>query len=148
MSKEILYPDETAQVHRRSSAGQFSNFLSVMKDGTWSPVVFNQLDGIRCETVKSHPIILELRPTLGYIYPEKRCVFVKDDLVSYAKEGVEEKLLPEEFGGTGDEWYQEAIDEESLVGLAGDTPLGLHTEQVTRVGLDYVVSDETLPAVD
>ena len=144
---EMLFPDENPQAKRLSSINQFSNFLSVMKDGAWSPVVFDQLDGIRCETVKSHPVILETKPTLGHIFPEKQCTYVSDRLLSFHKEGVEQRLLPEAFGGKG-EFYDAFIDEDSLVGLGPNTVLGLRSVEKRRVGLDYVVSDQTLPPVE
>ena len=59
MAYPILYPDEgSEQVHRHSSIDQFRGFLSVMKKGGWAPIVFDQLDGINCEDIVSHPVII------------------------------------------------------------------------------------------
>ena len=67
---KVLYPVEDAQVHRHSSIDQFNGFLSTYKQGGWAPIVFDQLDGINCETIKSHPVILVLAMILA-IYSRK-----------------------------------------------------------------------------
>ena len=105
MAFEILYPDESnEQVHRRSSIDQFRGFLSTMVKGGWAPIVFDQLDGINCETIISHPVIISFGGDVGYVFPEAYCTYASDKFVYFDKEGVEQKLLPECFGGGGD-WY-------------------------------------------
>lgn len=58
MAFDILYPVEDAQVHRHSSIDQFKGFLSAYIKGGWAPIVFDQLDGITCEEVKTHPVAI------------------------------------------------------------------------------------------
>ena len=148
MAFDILYPDEgNEQVHRHSSIDQFRGFLSVMKKGGWAPIVFDQLDGINCETVISHPVIISFGDDVGYIFPEAHCTYASDHFVYFDKEGVEQKLLPECFGGGG-EFYDTFIKSNSFVNFDDDSSVGVHNTKKLRTGLSYVLADETLPAVD
>ena len=144
---DILYPDEHEQVHRHSSIDQFRGFLSTMVKGGWAPIVFDQLDGINCETIMSHPVILSFGGDVGYVFPEAHCSYASDHFVYFDKEGVEQKLLPECFGGGG-EFYDTFIKSNSFVNFDDDSSVGVHNTKRTRVGLSYVLADETLPAVD
>ena len=147
MAFDILYPDESAeQVHRHSSIDQFRGYLSTMVKGGWAPIVFDQLDGINCETIISHPVIISFGGDVGYVFPEAHCTYASDKFIYYDKEGVEQKLLPECFGGGG-ELYDEFIKSNSFVNFDNDTSLGLHTTKTLRTGLSYVLADENLPAV-
>lgn len=148
MAYPILYPDEgNEQVHRHSSIDQFKGFLSVMKKGGWAPIVFDQLDGINCETIISHPIIISWGDDLGYIFPEAHCSYASDKFVYFDKKGVRHRVLPECFGGGG-EMYEEFINANTFVNFDNDTSVGSHNTLRLRTGLDYVIADETLPAVD
>lgn len=144
---EILYADEVEQVHRYSSIDQFRGFLSTMVKGGWAPIVFDQLDGINCETIISHPVIISFGDDIGYIFPEAHCTYASDHFVYFDKEGVEQKLLPECFGGGG-EFYDTFIKSNSFVNFDDDTSVGTHNLKRNRVGLSYVIADETLPAAD
>ena len=144
---DILYPVNDAQVHRHSSIDQFRGFLSTMVKGGWAPIVFDQLDGINCETIISHPVIISFGGDVGYIFPEARCTYASDHFVTVDKEGVEQKLLPECFGGGG-EFYDEFIKSNSFINFSNDSSLGIHNTKTTRTGLSYVTADENLPAVD
>lgn len=147
---DILYPVDDAQVHRHSSIDQFRGFLSVMIKGGWAPIVFDQLDGINCETIKSHPVILSLGDDIGYVFPEAHCTYASDHFVYFDKEGVEQKLLPECFG-EGGEFYDAFIKSNSFVnfdGPDGGSSVGVHETKTLRTGLDYVLADKTLPSVE
>ena len=145
---EILYPDEgNEQVHRHSSIDQFRGFLSTMVKGGWAPIVFDQLDGINCETIISHPVIISFGDDIGYIFPEAHCTYASDHFVYFDKEGVEQKLLPECFGGGG-EFNDTFIKSNSFVNFSNDSSVGTHNLKRNRVGLSYVIADETLPAAD
>lgn len=144
---EILYPDENPQVHRHSSIDQFKGFISVYKEGGWAPIVFDQIDGITCDTVESHPIIVSFGDDLGYVFPEAHCTFASDKFIYFDKEGVEHKLLPECMGGKG-EFYDYYVNKNSFLNFDSDASLGVHNKQVLRTGLDYVIADETLPSDD
>lgn len=144
---EILYPDEHDQVHRHSSIDQFRGFLSTMVKGGWVPIVFDQLDGINCETIISHPVIISFGGDVGYVFPEAHCTYASDHFVYFDKEGVEQKLLPECFGGGG-EFYDTFIKSNSFVNFDDDSSVGVHNTKKLRTGLSYVLADENLPAVD
>lgn len=144
---EVLYPIDDAQVHRHSSIDQFSGFLSVMIKGGWAPIVFDQLDGINCETIISHPVILSFGNDIGYIFPESHCTYASDKFIYFDKEGVEQRLLPECFGGGG-EFYDEFIKSNSFINFDDDTSVGVHNQKQLRTGLSYVLADKTLPAVN
>lgn len=148
MAFDILYPDETnEQVHRHSSIDQFQGFLAIMKKGGWAPIVFDQLDGITCETVFSHPVILSWGGDIGYIFPEAHCTYASDKFVYFDKEGVEQRLLPECFG-EGGQFYDVFLKSNSFINFSNDTSVGTHSVSHLRTGLDYVLCDETLPAVE
>lgn len=145
---DILYPVNDAQVHRHSSIDQFKGFLSTWKQGGWAPIVFDQLDGITCETVKTHPVVISFEETpIGYVYPEGKCVYSSDRFVYFDKEGVEQRVLPSMFGGNG-ELYETFVNSNSFINFDDDTSLGVHNETPLRVGLDYVLASETLPPVE
>lgn len=146
MAYPILYPTNDAQVHRHSSIDQFRGFLSTMKKGGWAPIVFDQLDGITCETIKSHPIIISFGDDIGYVFPEAHCTYTSDKFVYFDKEGVEQRPLPSCFG-EGGLFYDFYIKSNSFVNFDDDTSVGTHNEIRLRTGLDYVLADETLPAV-
>ena len=148
MAFPILYPDEgKEQVHRHSSIDQFRGFLSTMVKGGWAPIVFDQLDGISCEDIVHHPVIISFGDDIGYIFPEAHCTYASDKFVYFDKEGVEQRLLPECFGGGG-EFYDTFIKSNSFVNFSNDSSVGTHNKKQLRTGLSYVICDETLPAVD
>ena len=147
MAFDILYPVYDSQVHRHSSIDQFRGFLSVMKKGGCTPIVFDQLDGINCETIFSHPVIISFGDDIGYVFPEAHCSYASDHFVYFDKEGVEQKLLPECFG-EGGEFYDTFIKSNSFVNFDNDTSVGVHNTTRLRTGLSYVLADETLPAED
>ena len=145
---EILYADEShEQVHRHSSIDQFGGFLSVMVKGGWAPIVFDQLDGITCETIFSHPVAISFGGDVGYVFPEAHCTYASDKFIYFDKEGVEQRVLPECFGGGG-EFYDEFIKSNSFVNFDNGSSVGTHNQKQLRTGLDYVIADKNLPAVD
>ncbi len=143
MAFDILYPVEDAQVRRYSSIDQFGQFVSAWKQGGWAPIVFDQLDGITCDEIKTHPVIIEWSG-LGYVFPEGRCTYSSDHFIYVDKQGVEQKLLPECMGGKG-EFYDYYVNKSSFVNFDNDASLGVHNTKRLRVGLDYVIANETLP---
>lgn len=145
---DILYPDEkNKQLYRHSSIDQFKDFISVYKKGGWSPIIFDQLDSIVCETIKTHPVIISFNNDTGYIFPEAHCTYSSDHFIYVDKEGVEQRLLPECFGGKG-EFYNEFVKGNSFInfdGPNGGSSAGVHQTKTLRTGLAYVLSDKTLP---
>lgn len=150
MAFDILYPDEkNDQVHRHSSIDQFGEFLSTMVKGGWAPIVFDQLDGVVCDVIKYHPIIIAFGDD-SFVYPEGRCVYASETFIYTDKEGIETKILPECFGGGG-EFYDTFIKSNSFInfdGPDGGSSLGVHNQATLRVGLDYVKADRNLPPVE
>lgn len=146
MAFDILYPTNDAQVHRHSSIDQFRGFLSVMKKGGWAPIVFDQLDGISCVDIYSHPVVISFSDDVGYVFPEAHCTYTSDKFIIVDKEGVEQRVLPECFGGGG-EFYDAFIKSNSFVNFDGNS-LGVSNTKKLRTGLSYVICDESLPPVD
>lgn len=144
---EILYADEKENVRRHSSIDQFSGFLSAYKKGGWAPILFDQLDGIVCETIKTHPVVISFGDDLGYVFPEAHCTYSSDHFVTVDKEGKKQEILPECMGGKG-EFYEFYSKSNSFIDFDDDTSLGVHNTKKLRTGLDYVKAEETLPAVD
>ena len=147
MAFDILYPVNDAQVHRHSSIDQFRGFLSTMVKGGWAPIVFDQLDGINCETIISHPVIISFGDDIGYVFPEAHCTYASDHFVYFDKEGVEQKLLPECFG-EGGEFYDTFVNKNTFINFDSGDSVGVHNRKHIRTGLSYVIADKTLPAVD
>lgn len=147
MAFDILYPVDDAQIHRHSSIDQFRGFLSVWEKGGWAPIVFDQLDGIICDKVKSHPVIISFGDDLGYIYPEASCTYTSDKFIYFDEKGVMQKLLPECYGGKG-EFLEYFSNKNTFLNYDSDNSVGVHNAKTTRIGLSYVKASETLPAVD
>lgn len=147
---EMLYPDEPLNgAKRKSSIDQFSEFLSVMKKGGWAPIVFEQLDGITCDRIKTHPVIISLSDDIGYVFPEAHCSYTSDKFVYFDKEGVEHLPLPDCFGGGG-EFYDRYISKNTFInfdGPDGGSSVGVHEAKRLRIGLSYVLADKNLPPV-
>lgn len=151
MAFDILYPDEkNDQVHRHSSIDQFGDFLSVMVKGGWAPIVFDQLDGINCETIISHPVIISWNDSIGYVFPEAHCTYASDHFVTADKQTIETAVLPSCFGENGD-FYEYWTDKRTFInfdGDAGGSSVGVHNQTTLRIGLSYVKADESLPPVE
>lgn len=146
---EILYATNDAQVHRHSSLDQFKDgFLSAWVKNGWAPIVFDQIDGIgECSGIKSHPVVISFGDDLGYVFPEGECTYFSDRFIYVDKQGVEQRVLPECFGGTG-EFYDVYVEANSFINFDNGTSLGQHDKKTLRVGLSYCVADESLPPVE
>lgn len=147
MAREMLYPIEDSQVSRHSSIDQYRDFLSVIYQGGYTPIVFDQLDGIDCNGAYSHPVVISFSDDIGYQYKDAECTYFSDNFVYFDKEGVEQKLLPECMGGKG-EFYDVFVRSNIFVNFDDDTSIGTHNKIRLRVGTDYVLANKTLPAVD
>lgn len=144
---KMIYASDNPQAHWHSSIDQYKGFLSVIKKGGYTPIVFDQLDGITCETLHTRPVIISFGDFIGYHYPEAKCSFVSDKFIYFDHEGVEEKLLPESFGGQG-EFYLKYIKANSFVNFDNDQSVGVRSTKTLRVGLDYVLADKMLPVAE
>ena len=143
----MLYPVDDAKVHRHSSIDQFKGYLSAMKKGGWAPIVFDKLDGITCDGVKSHPVIINFTDEIGYVFPEAHCTYASDKFIYFDKEGVEQRLLPECMGGGG-ETYEIFIRSNTFVNFGDNSSVGTRATKNLRTGLSYVIADKSLPAVE
>lgn len=144
----MLYPDENLDgAKRKSSIDQFKGFLSIMTKGGWAPIVFDQLDGIDCKGIKTHPVIISLSNDIGYVFPEARCTYASDKFIYFDKEKVEQLPLPECFGGNG-EFYDTYVRKNTFINLDSDDSIGVHNSLQLRTGLSYILCDESLPPVD
>lgn len=147
MTYSMLYPNEgNEQVKRKSSIDQFRGFLSVMTKGGWTPIVFEQLDGITCDHIRSHPVIISLSDDIGYVFPEAHCTYTSDKFVYFDKEGVEQLPLPNCFGGEG-EFYDTYVRKNTFINLDDGSSVGTHNLLQLRTGLSYTLCDENLPPV-
>lgn len=144
---DILYPDEKPQVNRHSSIDQFKGFLAKWEKGGWAPIVFDMLDGITCNEVHTHPVVISFGNDLGYVFPEAHCTYTSDKFVYFDKEGVEQKPLPSCFG-EGGLFYEYYTNQNAFINFGNDSSLGTHNRYSLRTGLDVCLADETLPAVD
>lgn len=147
MARPMLYPDENSQVERHSSINQYNGFFAVLCQGGWSPVVFDQLDGVNCQTVNHHPVVISFTDDIGYHYSDAHCSYASESFIYFDEEGVQEKLLPACYGGGG-ETYLQYVRKNTFVNFDDDASLGLYNRKDLRVGTDYVLAKETLPAVE
>ena len=58
MKITVLEPDEQIDAVNVSTAKQHINKLSVLKGGVWAPIVFDALDYVGCNGVRSHKAIV------------------------------------------------------------------------------------------
>lgn len=147
---EMLYAVNDSQVHRHSSLGQFkNNFLSGWVKNAWAPIVFDQIDSIgECGGIKSHPVAISFGNDLGFVFPEGKCTYFSDHFIVVDKNGVEYKQLPVCQGGKG-ELYPTSTNAFAFINFDGNnSSLGIHQAKGLRVSLDYVIADDTLPAID
>lgn len=144
----LLHSDNTAEdstVKRHSSANQFASCpLTVMKGGIPVPITFDMVDYISCDRVVSHRAMLGDENSIGYNFPMMFTKKASDVYAVYDKAGVVVKQLP---AWAGEGFYKEVETGKSL--LTGDTnALGVHNVEHLRIGLDYVLAEQTLPATD
>lgn len=143
----ILYPDEHPKVNRHSSIDQFNGYLSTYDQGGPIPIVFDQIDGITCETVKSQPVIISYGDDVGYTFPEAHCHYASETFVYFDEEGVEQKPLPSCFG-EGGLFYEYYTNKNTFINDDNDSSIGTYNRYELRTGLDYVICDESLPPAE
>ena len=147
MKKEIpiLFHSDDRRVHAHSSIDQFSKFIATYERGGWTPIEFDCLDYIDCDKVVSHPVIIEFDDELGYYFPIDECEFETDEVVMFEQRGVVLKELPECMG---EGFYQEYEEGEQIINFDNGTSLSTRNKYHLRIGTDYLLSDEFLPADD
>lgn len=142
---EILIHDDDRRIHEHSSIDQFSKFIATYERGGWTPIEFEYLDYIDCDKVVSHPIIIEFDDKLGYYFPIDECEFETDDYILTDERGVVLKELPECLG---EGFYQAWEESENIINFDNNTALGTRNVYHLKIGTDYLLADEFLPAED
>lgn len=144
---EMIYANEKPDVQWHSSVNQYKGFLSVITRGGYTPIVFDQLDGISCETVISHPVIISFGDDIGYHFSDKECSYASDKFIYFDRAETQEVPLPKEFGGNG-EFYIKFIRDNTFVNFDDDNSIGVHDVKKLRVGTNYALADKMLPVAE
>ena len=150
---EILFPDEKKNIKTYSSIDQYNKFIAVYERGGWAPIEFDFIDYIKCigceggdkYEVATHPVIIEFDDKIGYNFPVGECSITTDDYIKLDRTGTEMLPLPEEFG---DGFYERALDGEEIINFDNGTALGIRNNYKLKVGQDYYLASEILPAED
>lgn len=134
-----------ASEHRtvtKSSISQARNSkLSTTNDlGQFSPVVWDHLDYIDCDRVKSHPIIVSTVDELDYQYPVRECTYYTDEYVYVDEQGIELRTLPHWFG---EGFYQAYVDSNDFINFDTEA-FGTRNKETLQGGLYYVESADKL----
>lgn len=142
---EILFHDDERKVKAYSSIDQYSKFIATYERGGWTPIEFDYLDYIDCDKVVSHPVIIEFDDKIGYHFPIGECGFTTDEYLLMDKEGTELRELSECMGGG----FYEAYDKSKIIiNFDDNSALGTHNRYRLKIGMDYFLADEILPADD
>lgn len=142
---EVLFHDDDRKVHAHSSIDQFSKFIATYERGGWAPIQFDYLDYIDCDKVVSHPIIIEFDDKLGYYFPIDECEFETSDVVLMDQQGIVLRELPECYG---EGFYQAWEDGQEIINFDNCKSLGTHNRYRLKIGTDYLLAEEFLPAED
>ena len=142
---EVLYADEDRRVKVHSSIDQFSKFIATYERGGWTPIRFDYLDYIDCDKPVSHPIIIEFDDNIGYYFPIDECEFETDEYVLPETAGVVLKELP---ACMGDGFYQAYEKSDLVINFDDGSALGTHNHYKLKIGTDYWLADDILPADD
>lgn len=148
---DYLVDNDIEPVRRESSINQYDNFLGVMHNGMFCPIVFDFMDGIVCGKIHSHKVIVHFGDWIGYHYPIKKCRYTKRTYVIGQDIGEGIHVLPEQFG-CGDYWhnnfYEEKHNRKGYMKGDNGTLVGYQTDKELTIGLDYVAAKDELEAVD
>lgn len=142
---EVLFHDDDRKIHAHSSIDQFSKFIATYERGGWTPIEFDYLDYIDCDKVVSHPVIIEFDNELGYYFPIDECEFETDEVLLMDTQGLVLKELPECYG---EGFYQAWESGQEIINFDNNTSLGTHNKYRLRIGMDYLLSEDFLPAED
>lgn len=150
---EILFPSEEKRVRAHSSIDQYNKFIATYERGGWAPIEFDFIDYIKCidcqggdkYEVSTHPVIIEFDDKIGYNFPIGSCEYIDDEYPKFDRDGTELLPLPEYFG---DGFYESALEGEEIINFDNETALGIRNRYRLKVGKDYYLADEVLPAED
>lgn len=149
---EVLFPSEEKRIKTLSSIDQYSKFIATYERGGWAPIEFDFIDYIKCigceggdkYEVVTHPVIIEFDDTIGYNFPIGECELIADDYLKFDRDGTELLSLPECMG---DGFYERALNGEEIINF-DDSALGIRNNYKLKIGQDYYLADEILPAAD
>lgn len=149
---EVLFPSEEKRIKTLSSIDQYSKFIATYERGGWAPIEFDFIDYIKCigceggdkYEVVTHPVVIEFDDSIGYNFPIGECDFITDDYLKFDRNGTELLPLPECMG---DGFYERALDGEEIINF-DDSALGVRNNYKLKIGQDYYLADEILPAAD
>ena len=140
---DILFPDEEKNIKVLSSIDQYSKFLSVYERGGYTPIEFDFIDYIKCIGCEGGDKYIEFDDPIGYNFPIGECEFVTDEYLKFDRDGTELLPLPECMG---DGFYERALDGEEIVNFDNGTALGTRNNYRLKIGQDYYLANEVLPA--
>lgn len=149
---EILFANEERRVGVHSSIDQYDKFIATYERGGWTPIQFDFLDYVECidcqggdkYRVVTHPVIIEFDDKIGYHFPVGECEFTTDDYLLFDQDRVELEELPECMG---DGFYEAHKGGQEVVNF-DNAGLGVRNKYRLKVGQDYYLATELLPAED
>lgn len=149
---EVLFPSEEKRIKTLSSIDQYSKFIATYERGGWAPIEFDFIDYIKCigceggdkYEVVTHPVVIEFDDSIGYNFPIGECDFITDDYLKFDRNGTEILPLPECMG---DGFYERALDGEEIINF-DNSAIGVRNNYKLKIGQDYYLADEILPAAD
>ena len=134
--------DEHRTITKSSISQARDNKLSVGNGvGGFFPIVFDNLDYIDCDRVKSHPVIVSTVDELDYQYPVRECTYYTDEYVYVDNHGTELRKLPHWFGE--DAFYTKYVDTNDYINFDTEA-LGTRNAETIQSGLHYVESKDNL----
>ena len=141
---EILESCDKPQVKYHSSISQHKNTLCVMKKNEWCPIAFDSIDYIDCDHIGSHRACVTDGDDIGFHYDVKNCKVITRNYLYHDRNQVVLKTLPEWFGSG---YYEDVLTGQAFVN-ADNGALGTENLLNLRIGLNYAIADEMLPAVE
>lgn len=142
---DVLIHEDDRKIHAHSSIDQFSKFIATYERGGWTPISFDYLDYIDCDKPVTHKVIIEFDDRLGYYFPIDECEFETDEYLLLDNQGVVLRELPECMGSG---FYQAWENSESIINFDGCSALGTHNKYNLKIGVDYLLAEDFLPAED
>ena len=141
---KILESCDNVQVKYHSTISQYKNTLNVIKKGERCPIAFDSIDYIDCGRIVSHTAAVTDGDDIGFNYDVHDCYITTYQLLYHDQNQTVTKALPEWFGAG---FYEEQLTGQALIEADNGT-LGVGNKLDLRVGLNYALSDTTLPAVE
>lgn len=142
---DVLIHDDDRKIHAHSSIDQFSKFIATYERGGWTPISFDYLDYVDCDKPATHKVIIEFDDKLGYYFPIDECEFETDEYILPETSGVVLRELPKCMG----EGFFQAYDKSDLIiNFDNGSALGTHNRYKLKIGTDYLLAEDFLPADD